>query len=89
MLIGWGDSDRLALRRRGNDLINARERGRATGDLADCGAGRDTVLTDNTERRIANNCELIRRGFSRAGFIRGVTEVSGGALRGPRLSLCP
>jgi hypothetical protein len=31
--------------------------------LVDCGRGRDTVLTDNpTEDRIANNCEVIKRG---------------------------
>jgi hypothetical protein len=30
------------------DLINAWERERAEEELVDCGAGRDTVLTDNT-----------------------------------------
>jgi Ca2+-binding RTX toxin-like protein len=61
-LIGRGDSDRL-YGGRGRDYINARERGRAEDDLVDCGRGRDTVLTDNpTEDRIANNCEVIKRG---------------------------
>src|SRR5919107_1551962 len=61
-LIGRGDSDRL-FGGRGGDLINARERGRAEDDLVDCGAGRDTVLTDNTtEDTIRANCEVIRRG---------------------------
>jgi Ca2+-binding RTX toxin-like protein len=61
-LIGKGDSDRL-YGGRGRDHINARERGRAEDDLVDCGRGRDTVLTDNTtEDRIANNCEVVKRG---------------------------
>src|SRR3712207_2766 len=61
-IIGKGDSDRL-YGGRGRDHINARERGRAEDDLVDCGRGRDTVLTDNTtEDRIANNCEVIKRG---------------------------
>jgi Ca2+-binding RTX toxin-like protein len=61
-LIGRGDSDRL-FGGSGGDLINARERGRAEDDLVDCGAGRDTVLTDNTtEDTIRANCEVIRRG---------------------------
>ena len=61
-IIGKGDSDRL-FGGRGRDHINARERGRAEDDLVDCGRGRDTVLTDNTtEDRIANNCEVVRRG---------------------------
>ena len=61
-LIGKGDSDRL-YGGRGRDHINARERGRAEDDLVDCGAGRDTVLTDNTtEDTIADNCEVIKRG---------------------------
>jgi Ca2+-binding RTX toxin-like protein len=61
-LIGRGDSDVL-VGGRGNDQINARERGRAEEDRVDCGQGRDTVLTDNTtEDRIANNCEVVRRG---------------------------
>ena len=61
-LIGKGDSE-LLVGGRGNDQINARERGRAEGDRVDCGRGRDTVLTDNTtEDIIANNCEVIKRG---------------------------
>ena len=61
-LIGRGDSDRL-FGGRGRDLINARERGEAEDDRVDCGAGRDTVLTDNTtEDTILSNCEVIRRG---------------------------
>jgi hypothetical protein len=62
-LIGKGDSDVL-LGGRGNDQINARERGEAEGDRVDCGRGRDTVLTDNTTEDIINrdNCEVIRRG---------------------------
>jgi|SRR5215210_3631035 len=61
-LIGKGDSD-LLVGGRGNDRINARERGRAEDDRVDCGAGRDTVLTDNTtEDTIANNCEVVKRG---------------------------
>jgi Ca2+-binding RTX toxin-like protein len=61
-LIGRGDSDRL-FGGSGGDLINARERGRDEDDLVDCGAGRDTVLTDNTtEDTIRANCEVIRRG---------------------------
>jgi Ca2+-binding RTX toxin-like protein len=61
-LIGRGDSDRL-FGGRGRDLINARERGKAEDDLVDCGAGRDTVLTDNTtEDTILSNCEVVRRG---------------------------
>jgi Ca2+-binding RTX toxin-like protein len=61
-LRGLGDSDRL-YGGGGNDFINARESGRAEDDLVDCGAGRDTVLTDNTtEDRIAPNCEIVRRG---------------------------
>jgi Ca2+-binding RTX toxin-like protein len=61
-LIGRGDSDRL-FGGSGGDLINARERGRAEDDLVDCGAGRDTVLTDNTtEDTIRANCEVIRTG---------------------------
>jgi Ca2+-binding RTX toxin-like protein len=61
-LIGKGDSDRL-YGGRGGDHINARERGRAEDDLVDCGRGRDTVLTDNTtEDRIADNCEVVKRG---------------------------
>jgi len=61
-IIGKGDSDRL-YGGRGRDHINAREHGRAEDDLVDCGRGRDTVLTDNTtEDRIANNCEVIKRG---------------------------
>jgi Ca2+-binding RTX toxin-like protein len=61
-LIGRGDSDRL-LGGRGNDLIKARERGRAEDNLIDCGRGRDTVVTDNTtEDRIRADCEIIRRG---------------------------
>ena len=61
-LIGKGDSD-LLVGGRGQDRINARERGRAEEDRVDCGAGRDTVLTDNTtEDVIANNCEVIKRG---------------------------
>ena len=61
-LIGKGDSD-LLVGGRGNDRINARERGRAEDDRVDCGRGRDTVLTDNTtEDHIANNCEVVRRG---------------------------
>ena len=46
-LIGRGDSDRF-FGGSGKDWINARERGEAEGDRVDCGAGRDTVLTDNT-----------------------------------------
>jgi Ca2+-binding RTX toxin-like protein len=61
-LIGRGDSDVL-VGGRGNDRINARERGRAEDDRVDCGRGHDTVLTDNTtEDSIANNCEVVRRG---------------------------
>ncbi len=61
-LIGRGDSDRL-YGGRGRDWINARERGEAEDDLVDCGAGRDTVLTDNTtEDTILANCEVIKRG---------------------------
>jgi Ca2+-binding RTX toxin-like protein len=61
-LIGRGDSD-LLVGGRGNDMINARESGRPEGDNVDCGAGRDTVLTDNTtEDVIANNCEIVKRG---------------------------
>jgi Ca2+-binding RTX toxin-like protein len=61
-LIGKGDSDVL-LGGRGNDQINARERGRPEDDRVDCGRGRDKVLTDNTtEDSIANNCEVIKRG---------------------------
>ena len=61
-LIGKGDSD-LLVGGRGNDQINARERGRAEGDRVDCGRGRDTVLTDNTtEDIISGNCEVIKRG---------------------------
>ena len=61
-LIGKGDSD-LIVGGRGNDRINARERGRPEDDRVDCGRGRDTVLTDNTtEDRIADNCEVVRRG---------------------------
>ena len=61
-LIGRGDSDVL-VGGRGNDQINARERGRAEEDRVDCGQGRDTVLTDNTtEDIIANNCEVKKRG---------------------------
>ena len=61
-LIGKGDSDRL-FGGSGNDLINARESGRAEDDLVDCGTGRDTVLTDNTtEDTIKANCEVVRRG---------------------------
>ena len=61
-LIGRGDSDRL-FGGSGSDLINARERGKAEDDLVDCGAGRDTVLTDNTtEDTILANCEDVRRG---------------------------
>ena len=61
-LIGRGDSDRL-IGGGGNDLINARESGEAEDDLVDCGAGRDTVLTDNTtEDTILSNCEVVRRG---------------------------
>ena len=61
-LIGKGDSD-LLVGGRGNDRINARERGRAEDDRVDCGRGRDTVLTDNTtEDHIANNCEVVKRG---------------------------
>jgi Ca2+-binding RTX toxin-like protein len=62
LLVGRGDSDRL-FGGPGNDRINARERGRAEGDLVDCGRGRDVVLTDNTtEDRILANCEVVRRG---------------------------
>lgn len=61
-IIGKGDSDRL-YGGRGADHIKARERGRAEDDLVDCGAGRDTVLTDNTtEDTILSNCEVVRRG---------------------------
>jgi Ca2+-binding RTX toxin-like protein len=61
-LIGKGDSDVL-VGGRGNDQINARERGEAEDDRVDCGRGRDTVLTDNTtEDSIANNCEVVKRG---------------------------
>ncbi len=61
-IIGRGDSD-LLVGGRGNDQINARELGRAEGDRVDCGAGRDTVLTDNTtEDTILSNCEVVRRG---------------------------
>ena len=61
-LVGRGDSDRL-FGGSGRDLINARERGKAEDDRVDCGAGRDTVLTDNTtEDTILANCEVVRRG---------------------------
>jgi Ca2+-binding RTX toxin-like protein len=60
-IIGKGDSDRL-LGGRGRDFINARESGRAEDDFVDCGAGRDTVLTDNTTEDTLRNCEVIRRG---------------------------
>ena len=61
-LIGKGDSD-LLVGGRGNDRINARERGRAEDDHVDCGRGRDTVLTDNTtEDVIERNCEVVKRG---------------------------
>jgi Ca2+-binding RTX toxin-like protein len=61
-LIGKGDSD-LLVGGRGNDQINARESGRAEGDRVDFGRGRDTVLTDSTtEDKIANNCEVVKRG---------------------------
>ena len=61
-IIGKGDSDRL-YGGRGADHINSRERGRAEEDRVDCGAGRDTVLTDNTtEDTILSNCEVVRRG---------------------------
>ena len=61
-IIGRGDSD-LLVGGRGNDQINARERGRAEDDRVDCGRGRDTVLTDNTtEDTILANCEVVRRG---------------------------
>ena len=61
-LIGRGDSDRF-FGGSGGDLMNARERGEAEGDLVDCGPGRDTVLTDNTtEDTILSNCEVVRRG---------------------------
>jgi len=61
-LIGRGDSDRF-FGGSGGDLINARERGEAEGDLVDCGPGRDMVLTDNTtEDTILSNCEVVRRG---------------------------
>ena len=61
-LIGRGDSDVL-VGGRGNDHINARERGRAEEDRVNCGPGRDTVLTDNTtEDVISKNCEVVRRG---------------------------
>ena len=61
-IIGRGDSD-LLVGGRGNDQINARERGRAEDDRVDCGRGRDTVLTDNTtEDIISDNCEVIKRG---------------------------
>ena len=61
-LVGRGDSD-LLVGGRGNDQINARESGRAEDDRVDCGAGRDTVLTDNTtEDHIASNCEVVKRG---------------------------
>jgi hypothetical protein len=60
--IGRGDSDRL-YGGRGADHINSRKRGRAEEDRVDCGAGRDTVLTDNTtEDTILSNCEVVRRG---------------------------
>ncbi len=61
-LIGRGDSDRL-FGSSGRDLTNARERGEAENDRVDCGAGRDTVLTDNTtEDTTLANCEVVRRG---------------------------
>jgi Ca2+-binding RTX toxin-like protein len=61
-LIGRGDSD-LLVGGRGNDRINARERGRAEDDHVDCGRGRDTVLTDNTtEDVIEKNCEVVKPG---------------------------
>ena len=61
-IIGKGDSD-LLVGGRGNDQINARERGEAEDDRVDCGRGRDTVLTDNTtEDTILANCEVVRRG---------------------------
>lgn len=61
-LVGRGDSDRL-FGGSGRDLINARERGKSEDDRVDCGAGRDTVLTDNTtEDTILSNCEVVRRG---------------------------
>jgi Ca2+-binding RTX toxin-like protein len=60
-IIGKGDSDRL-LGGRGNDFINARERGRADGDFVDCGAGRDTVLTDDTTEDTLRNCKDVGRG---------------------------
>lgn len=62
-LIGKGDSD-LLVGGRGNDHINARERGRAEDDRVDCGRGHDTVLTDNTTEDTINrkNCEVIKRG---------------------------
>jgi Ca2+-binding RTX toxin-like protein len=61
-IIGKGDSDRL-YGGSGADHINSRERGRAEEDRVDCGAGRDTVLTDNTtEDTILSNCEVVRRG---------------------------
>jgi Ca2+-binding RTX toxin-like protein len=61
-LVGNGDSDRF-FGGSGRDLINARERGKAEDDRVDCGAGRDTVLTDNTtEDTILANCEVVRRG---------------------------
>src|SRR5215217_6578715 len=61
-IIGRGDSDRL-YGGRGADHINSRKRGRAEEDRVDCGAGRDTVLTDNTtEDTILSNCEVVRRG---------------------------
>ena len=61
-LIGRGDSD-LLVGGRGNDQINARERGRAEDDRVDCGRGHDTVLTDDTtEDHIASNCEIVKRG---------------------------
>ena len=61
-IIGKGDSD-LLVGGRGNDQINARERGKAEDDRVDCGRGRDTVLTDNTtEDTILANCEVVRRG---------------------------
>ena len=61
-IIGKGDSDRL-YGGRGADHINARESGRAEGDVVDCGRGRDTVLTDNTtEDTISSNCEVVKRG---------------------------
>jgi len=61
-IIGKGDSDRL-YGGGGADHINSRERGRAEEDRVDCGAGRDTILTDDTtEDIILSNCEVVRRG---------------------------